>query len=69
MAAVAAAISTIIVAKARRRPNRSARTPINSAPSGRAKNDVLNTAKMTVSPAPSAPGGSRTDARTDARAP
>jgi hypothetical protein len=59
MAAVAAAISKIIVARAPRRPNLSARTPIRSEPSGRARNDVLNTAKMTVSAPLSARGTAR----------
>src|SRR3954453_8834475 len=69
IAAVAPVISSTIAARACRRPIRSARRPITSAPTGRARNDAANTAKSVTSPASRGCGGSTTVARTEAIAP
>jgi hypothetical protein len=57
MPAVAAAISTMTVTSTWRRPTRSPSRPNSTAPTGRARNAVANTAKLADSPAiGSAPG-------------
>jgi hypothetical protein len=57
MPAVAAAISTMTVTSTWRRPTRSPSRPNTTAPTGRARNAVANTAKLADSPAiGSAPG-------------
>ena len=69
MAAVAPLINKIIVAKMRRRPRRSARSPTSRAPTGLARNEVANSANTPTSPEVPDPGGRSTTASTEAIAP
>lgn len=51
MAAVAPAINRIVAARVDRRPDRSARTPNSSEPSGRNRQAIAKTANTVVNPA------------------